>query len=119
MCEISYFMKPLEISVNSCSYCFTWGLRKITEIPRHFTKSLKISTPFFTILLILLRPSSVNCCSMRAINISCRKKNTTILLTLWNPLLQMICRKAKTSTTYYPRKLCCVPLCLSRRLRYT
>ena len=47
MCEISYFMKPLEISVNSCSYCLTWGLREITKIPRHFTKSLKISKPFF------------------------------------------------------------------------
>ena len=60
MCEISYFMKPLEISVNSRSYCFTRGLREITKIPRHFTKSLKISKPFFTILLILLRPASVN-----------------------------------------------------------
>ena len=44
MCEISYFMKPLEISVNSCSYCFTW---EITKIPRHFTKSLNLCTSFF------------------------------------------------------------------------
>ena len=35
MCEISYFMKLLEISVNSCSYYFTRGLREITKIPRH------------------------------------------------------------------------------------
>ena len=47
MCEISYFMKPLEISVNPCSYCFTRGLHEITKIPRHFTKSRNFCTSLF------------------------------------------------------------------------
>ena len=36
-CEISHFVKALNFSVISWSYCFTQGFHEITKFPSHFT----------------------------------------------------------------------------------